>query len=69
MKPWIIDRIERRREDEAYRPVPLRIQPPPPEWIEQKRREQEPEQRRDRGVTIIGDEDERTDRGVVIIDL
>jgi hypothetical protein len=55
MRPWIIDRIEEQRREEQWQRLPLRIQQPPPEWIEeQERRErQEDEEPGDRGVTII----------------
>lgn len=57
MRPWIIERIEQERQQDEWRPIPLRIQQPPPEWIEeQERRRQEQEQ-------------ETPQRGVVIIDL
>ena len=68
MKPWIIDRIEKQRRQQEWQPIPLHIQQPPPEWIEQRRREQESDRdRSDRGVTII--DDSTTNRGVTIIDL
>ena len=68
MKPWIIDRIENDRREQEWQPVPLRIQPPPPGWIEEERQRREQEGPHDRGVAIIGD-DKPSDRGVVIIDL
>ena len=68
MKPWITDRIEKDRAQREWKPVPLRIQQPPPEWIEEQQRRQEQQHPSDRGVTIIG-EDTDSDRGVFIIDL
>ncbi len=68
MNPGIIDRSETDRREQEWRPVPLRIQPPPPGWTEEERRRHEQEDPRDRGVTIIGD-NEPSERGVVIIDL
>jgi|GEM_PF-1766373 len=68
MKPWIIERIENDRRENEWKPVPLRIQPPPPEWVEEQRRRSEREAPQERGITIIGD-DESSDRGVFIIDM
>ncbi|MCO4770386.1 MAG: hypothetical protein KDA24_10180 [Deltaproteobacteria bacterium] len=68
MKPWIIDRIENDRRESEWKPVPLRIQQPPPEWLEEQRRRQERDAPSHRGVTIIGG-DEPSDRGVFIIDM
>ena len=68
MKPWIIDRIEHDRRRQEWKPVPLHIQQPPPEWIERQREQQRRQERSDRGVCIIGDETP-SDRGVTIIDL
>jgi hypothetical protein len=68
MKPWIIERIEEQRRQQEWQPIPLHIQQPPPEWIEQRRRERESDRERsDRGVTII--DDSTTNRGVTIIEL
>ena len=55
MKPWIIDRIEKDRRDREWTPQPLRIQRPPPEWIEEqrRRREEQPEEETGRGVWIF----------------
>ena len=68
MKPWIIDRIDNDRREQEWQPVPLRIQPPPPAWIEEERRRHRKDHPRDRGVSIIGD-DAPSERGVVIIAL
>ena len=58
MKPWIIERIERERQQREWRRLPLHIQEPPPEWIEEQERRRQQEQ------------DEQTpQRGVVVIDL
>lgn len=68
MKPWIIDRIENRKQNNEFTRAPLRIQQPPPEWLEKQRGGQEP-RAGDRGVTIIGGDEPTTDRGIFIIDL
>jgi Mg-chelatase subunit ChlI len=38
MKPWITERIEQQRAEREWQPQPLRIQPPPPEWVEEQER-------------------------------
>jgi hypothetical protein len=68
MKPWIIERIEKDKAQPSWERVPLRIQPPPPEWIEQEQRRHERSGPSERGISILG-EDEGTERGVLIIDL
>ena len=56
MEPWIRDRLERERQERSWRRQPLRIQPPPPEWVEERERERErdPDEENDgRGVWIF----------------
>jgi hypothetical protein len=56
MRPWRRDRIDKDPPEGSWEPQPLRIQPPPPEWVEeQERRKREREDERDgeRGVWIL----------------
>ncbi len=56
MKPWMIERTEQERQQRRWQPLPLRIQQPPPEWIEEQERRQREEHERQaprRGVVEI----------------
>lgn len=56
MKPWIIEQVKRERREREWKPVPLHIQEPPPEWIREQEREAEKAPAPDkpeRGVWII----------------
>jgi len=56
MQPWIRERIERERREQEDRRIPLHIQEPPPEWIDEmnrRRAEHEEQPTPRRGVVII----------------
>jgi hypothetical protein len=55
MEAWIIERMEQEKRDREWTPEPLRIQQPPPEWLEEQARRRDEKSREDtgRGVWIF----------------
>ncbi len=56
MQSWIIERLEKERRERERARLPLHIQRPPPEWIEEqerRRKEETPDGKNDRGVWIF----------------